>query len=74
LTRSLLVFFFFFFLFQLAEALITLANLTADEDTREALYARAQAEGGDAVARDLGPRMTRSRAATATVDVRMDES
>jgi len=56
----------------LAEALLTLANLTADENAREALYARAQAEGGDAVARELGPRITRSR--TASIIVRMDES
>jgi hypothetical protein len=61
-----------FFYVKLAEALITLANLTADEDTREALYARAQIEGGDAVARELGPRMARSRAAT--IVVRMDMS
>ncbi|KAI0091423.1 hypothetical protein BDY19DRAFT_858174, partial [Irpex rosettiformis] len=33
----------------LAEALLTLANLTVDENTREELYARAQAEGGDCV-------------------------
>jgi len=31
----------------LAEALLTLANLTADENKREELYARAQAESGD---------------------------
>ncbi|TFK34033.1 hypothetical protein BDQ12DRAFT_380563 [Crucibulum laeve] len=31
----------------LAEALVTLANLTRDESKREELYARAQAEGGD---------------------------
>ncbi len=55
---------------QLAEALLSLANLTADEDAREALYARAKAEGGEAVARDLGPSPTR----TPTADVRMDES
>ena len=30
----------------LAEALIVLANLTADENKREELYARAQTEGG----------------------------
>jgi hypothetical protein len=61
------------FFVKLAEALVTLANLTADEDTREVLYARAQIEGGDAVARELGPiRMARSRAAT--IVVRMDVS
>ncbi|KAH9043993.1 hypothetical protein EDB84DRAFT_1266382 [Lactarius hengduanensis] len=54
----------------LAEALLSLANLTADEDAREALYARAKAEGGEAVARDLGPSPTRSP----TADVWMDES
>ncbi|KAI9440878.1 hypothetical protein H4582DRAFT_1811523, partial [Lactarius indigo] len=54
----------------LAEALLSLANLTASEDAREALYARAKAEGGEAVARDLGPSPTR----TPTADVRMDES
>ncbi|OCH83942.1 hypothetical protein OBBRIDRAFT_799498 [Obba rivulosa] len=31
----------------IAEALLTLANLTADENTREELYARAQAEAGE---------------------------
>ncbi|KAI0258658.1 hypothetical protein BC834DRAFT_835112 [Gloeopeniophorella convolvens] len=54
----------------LAEALLSLANLTADEDAREALYTRAQAEGGEAVTRELGPRPT----AAPTEDVRMDES
>jgi hypothetical protein len=54
----------------LAEALLSLANLTADEDAREALYARAKAEGGEAVARDLGPSPTRAP----TADVQMDES
>ncbi|GJE93801.1 hypothetical protein PsYK624_099630 [Phanerochaete sordida] len=39
----------------LAEALLTLANLTADEDAREKLYARAQSEGGDAVQLELDP-------------------
>ncbi|CCM06474.1 uncharacterized protein FIBRA_08741 [Fibroporia radiculosa] len=39
----------------LAEALFTLANLTADENKREELYSRAQAEGGDRLALlDLG--------------------
>ncbi|KAI0760834.1 hypothetical protein BC629DRAFT_1241718, partial [Irpex lacteus] len=33
----------------LAEALLTLANLTLDENSREELYARAQAEGGDSI-------------------------
>lgn len=36
----------------LAEALLTLANLTVDENKREELYARAQAEGGDEVELD----------------------
>jgi hypothetical protein len=54
----------------LAEALLSLANLTADEDAREALYARAKAEGGEAVARDLGPSPTR----IPNADVLMDES
>ena len=31
----------------LAEALLVLANLTADENKREELYARAQAEAGE---------------------------
>jgi hypothetical protein len=38
-----------FFRVQLTEALLTLANLTVDENTREELYARAQAEGVDAL-------------------------
>ncbi|KAA1470273.1 hypothetical protein DENSPDRAFT_858352 [Dentipellis sp. KUC8613] len=33
----------------LAEALLSLANLTTDENTREELYSRAQAEGGESV-------------------------
>jgi len=37
----------------LAEALLTLANLTKDKTEREALYLRAQKEGGDAVAIEL---------------------
>jgi hypothetical protein len=37
----------------LAEALLTLANLTKDKTEREALYSRAQKEGGDAVAIEL---------------------
>lgn len=60
----------FFFLVQLAEALLSLANLTADEDAREALYSRAKAEGGEAVARDLGPSPTR----IPNPDILMDES
>ena len=59
-----------FFLAQLAEALLSLANLTADEDAREALYARAKTEGGETVARDLGPSPTRNP----NSDVLMDES
>ena len=31
----------------LAEALLTLGNLTPDEEEREELYARAQLEGGE---------------------------
>ncbi|KAF8470284.1 hypothetical protein DFH94DRAFT_637821 [Russula ochroleuca] len=58
-----------------AEALLSLANLTADEEAREALYARAQVEGDDAVARELSPRPTRTpRLRPRTIDVRMDES
>ena len=68
------VFLFFFssnfFRWQLAEALLSLANLTADEDARESLYVRAKAEGGEAVARDLGPSPTY----IPTADVMMDES
>ncbi|KAI0285639.1 hypothetical protein BC826DRAFT_1109210 [Russula brevipes] len=56
----------------LAEALLSLANLMADEGAREALYARAQAEGGEAVARELAFKPSRSR--SRTLDVRMDES
>jgi hypothetical protein len=37
----------------LAEALLTLANLTKDKTEREALYSRAQKEGGDAVTIEL---------------------
>jgi hypothetical protein len=37
----------------LAEALLTLANLTKDKKEREALYQRAQKEGGDVVAIEL---------------------
>jgi hypothetical protein len=60
---------------QFAEALLSLANLTADEGAREALYARAQVEGDDAIARELGPRPTRTpRSRPRTIDVRMDES
>lgn len=36
----------------LAEALLTLANLTEDPKEREVLYARAQREGGDAIVLD----------------------
>jgi hypothetical protein len=69
--QSIFLFFSFYFLCeQLAEALLSLANLTADEDAREALYARAKAEGGEAVARDLGPSPTR----IPNADVLMDES
>jgi len=57
---------------QLAEALLALAGLTADEGAREALYARAQVEGGDVTMQKLSPRLTRSR--TLTMVVRMDES
>ncbi|THH27700.1 hypothetical protein EUX98_g6492 [Antrodiella citrinella] len=38
----------------LTEALITLANLTPDENKREELYSRAQAEGGDEIVMELG--------------------
>ncbi|TCD71717.1 hypothetical protein EIP91_005483 [Steccherinum ochraceum] len=38
----------------LTEALITLANLTQDENKREELYSRAQAEGGDEIVTELG--------------------
>ena len=40
---------------QLAEALLTLANLTADEQKREELYARAQTEGGELLQLELDP-------------------
>jgi len=56
----------------LAEALLSLANLTTDENAREALYARAQAEAGEAVALSLGSRHRRFR--SQSTDVRMDES
>ena len=35
--------------------MLTLANLTVDENTREELYARAEAEGGDSIQLDLDP-------------------
>ncbi|CAL1713945.1 unnamed protein product [Somion occarium] len=49
----------------LAEALLTLANLTIDENKREELYCRAQTEGGEEVASELqlmglGPPMASS--------------
>ena len=59
---------------QLAEALLSLANLTSDEDAREALYARAQVEGGEAVRRELGPPSPTSSRQTITADIQMDES
>jgi 5S rRNA maturation endonuclease (ribonuclease M5) len=37
----------------LAEALLTLANLTIDESKREDLYSRAQTVAGDSVPLDL---------------------
>lgn len=43
---------------QLAEALINLANLTADENNREELYSRAQAEGGEDIDLELDPPAT----------------
>jgi hypothetical protein len=75
----------FFSLGQLAEALLSLANLTTDEGASEALYVRAEAEGDDMVARELGGpiRPTRMRvhahartprSRSRTTDVRMDES
>ena len=69
-TPIFLMLFSWIFLVQLAEALLSLANLTADEDAREALYSRAKAEGGEAVARDLGPSPTR----IPNPDILMDES
>lgn len=39
------------------------------------MYARAQVEGDDVVARELGPKATRTpRSRPRNVDVRMDES
>ena len=77
----------FFSLGQLAEALLSLANLTTDEGAREALYMRAEAEGDDMVAHELGGsiRLTRTRlhahahartprSRSRNTDVRMDES
>lgn len=60
----------------MAEALLTLANLTPDENKREELYARGIKEGGEALssglAEELGfgsPASTSTApAATATVD------
>lgn len=52
---------------QLAEALLTLANLTADERKREELYARAQTEGGDALALELDPPATALPAAISAI-------
>ena len=51
---------------QLAEALLTLANFTADEHAREELYARAQAEGGD-LALELDPPATALPAAISAI-------
>ena len=63
------------FLGQFTEALLSMANLTADEEAREALYVRAQVEGDDAVAREFSPRVTRTpRSRPRNVDIRMDES
>ncbi|THG96315.1 hypothetical protein EW026_g5489 [Hermanssonia centrifuga] len=53
----------------LAEALVTLANLTADENKREELYARAQAEGGEDVDLELDPPQIH----TPTFEIVMDE-
>ncbi|KZT20994.1 hypothetical protein NEOLEDRAFT_1164772 [Neolentinus lepideus HHB14362 ss-1] len=52
----------------LAEALLTLANLTIDNNKREELYSRAQAEGGDQVVLELVGRPRDDG------DVDMDES
>ena len=52
---------------QLAEALLTLANLTADENTREELYARAQTESGDALGLELDPPSTALPAAISSI-------
>jgi hypothetical protein len=86
---ELIVFFFGSRVEQLAEALLSLANLTTDEEAREALYMRAQAEGDDMIARELGggsiSRPTRKRRELAhahartprsrsRTSVRMDES
>ena len=38
---------------QLAEALLTLANITVDENKREELYSRAQAELGESLHLDV---------------------
>ncbi|KAH9986683.1 hypothetical protein BJV74DRAFT_844344 [Russula compacta] len=58
----------------LSEALLSLANLTTDEDAREALYARTQTEGGEGVKRELGPTPMRRSRSMIAMDVRMDES
>ena len=76
------VYLFDFLLGQLVEAHLSLANLTTDEDAREALYMRAQA---DMVELGGTIRQTRTRAhahahtrtprsRSRIVDVRMDES
>ena len=54
---------------KLAEALLTLANLTVDENTREELYARAEAEGGDSIQLDLDPPPKALPAAISTIAV-----
>lgn len=54
-------------LVQLAEALLTLANLTVDENAREELYARAQTEGGDTLALELDPPSTAFPAAISSI-------
>ena len=65
----------YIFLGQFTAALLSLANLTADEEAREALYVRAQVEGDDAAAREFNTKLTRTpRSRPRNVDVQMDES
>ncbi|KAH8091659.1 hypothetical protein BXZ70DRAFT_952720 [Cristinia sonorae] len=54
----------------LTEALITLANLTPDENKREELYSRAQAEGGEEIVMELS--LPSAGASTPSIGSAMD--
>ncbi|KAI0682297.1 hypothetical protein BC835DRAFT_1400880 [Cytidiella melzeri] len=57
----------------LAEALLTLANLTVDENTREELYARAQVEGGDTIELQLDPPPMKFPAAISAIAIAVNK-